>query len=139
MTWSMPRPVLQIVAAVLALIAIGGFVSGVLTAAPRARLPGERPASTMQDQGASNVPDAVPLSDDRIEGAPEPEELSPEEVAKLEAEKKAKEEEAARRAAEDAAAASAARSALPPPPAPVPLAPPPIAPDEPPPLDEPLY
>lgn len=135
----MPRPVLQIVAAVLALVALGGFISGVITAAPRGRLPGERPASTILDQAASNIPDATPLSDDRIEGAPEPEELTPEEVAKLEAEKKAKEEQAAARAAAEAEAAAAARAAVAPAPPPAPVAPPPVAPAPPPPIDEPLY
>jgi hypothetical protein len=115
----MPRPVLQIVAAILLLTAIGAFVSGVITAAPRGRLPGEQPASVVLGPTGANVADAVPLADDRIEGTPEPEELTPEQVAKLEAEKKAKEEAAAAQAAADAAAQAAAAPKV----APTPVAP----------------
>ena len=118
MTWSMPRPVLQIVAAILVLTAIGAFLSGVMTAAPRGRLPGEQPASVLLGPVGGVVSDAVPLADDRIEGAPEPVPLTPEELAKQEAEKKAREEAAAAQAAADAAAQVAAPKA-----APIPVAP----------------
>jgi hypothetical protein len=119
MSWSMPRPVLQIVAAILVLVAIGAFLSGVMTAAPRGRLPGEQPAAILIGPTGANVADAVPLADDRIEGAPEPVELTPEEIAKLEAEKKAREEAAAAQAVADAAAQAAAAPKV----APTPIAP----------------
>ncbi|WP_141653059.1 hypothetical protein [Phenylobacterium immobile] len=112
----MPRPMLQIVAAILALVAIGAFLSGVMTAAPRGRLPGEQPAAILLGPTGANIADAVPLADDRIEGAPEPVELTPEEVAKLEAEKKAREEAAAHQAMMDAAAQAAAAPKVAPPP-----------------------
>lgn len=120
MTWSMPRPVLQIVAAILVLTAIGAFLSGVMTAAPRGRLPGEQSKSVLLGPVSGAVSDAVPLADDRIEGAPEPVELTPEELAKLEADKKAKEEAAAAQAAADAAAQAVAPKATPTPAAPQP-------------------
>ena len=41
--WTMPRSVLRVVAVVLALCAVGGFVLGLRGAPERARLPGEAP------------------------------------------------------------------------------------------------
>lgn len=104
MNWSMPRPVLQVVAGGLALIAVGSFSLGVANAPGRGRLPGERA------DGSRAAPieavEAVPLSQERIEGPPPPPEPTPEELAKLEADKKAKAEAAA-------AARLAEQSALP--------------------------
>ena len=93
MNWTMPRPVLRVIAALLGAACLGAFTLGVLTAPPRGRLPGERL------DGVTGQPiearDATPLVDERIQGAPLRVELTDEEKAKLEAEKKAKAEAAA--------------------------------------------
>ena len=93
MNWTMPRPVLQGVAALLAAAALGAFTLGVLTAPSRGRLPGERL------DGVTGQPieaqEATPLVDERIQGAAPPVALTEEEKAKLEAEKAAKAEAAA--------------------------------------------
>jgi hypothetical protein len=134
----MPRPVLQIVATVLGVMWIGAFAFAAFTAPPRSRLPGEGP------RGASaeilQATDATPLIDERIQGAPEPEELTEEEKAALEEEKKAKAEAAALAKAEAAKGAPAGPEAL------VPVAPPaiakvePTAPAPPPPkVEEPVF
>lgn len=109
MQWSMPRPVLQVVAALILLIAAGAFILGVFGAPPKARLPGER-AQVADDGGVTiDAAEAVALGDERIEGPPPPKELTPEEKAKLEEEKKAKEEaEAAAKLAEGVPPAKAA-------------------------------
>lgn len=92
MNWSMPRPLLQVVAAALAAACLGAFALGVVTAPSRSRLPGERL------DGVTGQPiqaqEATPLVDERIQGAAS-EELTPEEQAKRDAEKKAKAEAAA--------------------------------------------
>jgi len=93
MTWSMPRPVLQVVAAFLAVASLGAFTLGALTAPPRGRLPGER--GDGQVGQILEATEAQPLSAERIGGAPEPKVLTEEEKAKLEEEKKAKAEAAA--------------------------------------------
>jgi hypothetical protein len=102
MNWSMPRPVLQIVAAVIGVAALGSFSIGILTADAPAKLPGERRADGYGQ--AIEATEATPLAQERIEGPPPPPELTPEEKAKLEAEQKAKEEAARAKAAADAAA-----------------------------------
>jgi hypothetical protein len=129
MQWSMPHRVLQVVAGFLVLVALSAFTLGVVNAPQRGRMPGERSAAS-----AGVVPlvatDATPLSADRIEGAAQPRELTPEEKERLEAEKEAKEEadEAAKAAAETAPPGVAAPAA---PAAPAPVeAPPATAPDE---------
>ena len=106
MTWSMPRPVLQLVAVVLVLACAGSFAVGILTADPPARLPGETEAAG----AAVEAQEAAPLSLERIEGAPPPKELTEEEKAQLEAEKKAKEEAAALAKAQAEAAALASQA-----------------------------
>jgi hypothetical protein len=135
MNWTMPRPVLQWVAAVLGLASIGSFAVGVATAPDRGRLPGE-PLN-----GASGAPlqatEATPLGEERIEGPPPPPELTEEEKAKLEEEKQAKAAAAARARSE----AEAAAGAVTPPPA---VAPPTPAPEPPPPppkaqTEEPVF
>lgn len=114
MNWSMPRPVLQLAAAALATACLGSFVLGVVTAPSRSRLPGERPDGAVGP--AIEAQDVTPLIDERIQGNA-PEELTPEEQAKLEAEKKAKAEAAALAKAEAEKGAPAGPEAV------VPLAP----------------
>jgi len=94
MNWSMPRPVLQVVATGLVAACLAAFALGAITAPSRSRLPGERAdGATGQVLEAQ---DATPLTDERIVGATQDkEELTPEEQAILDAEKKAKAEAAA--------------------------------------------
>jgi len=110
MNWTMPRPVLQVVAASLGVACVGAFTLAAVTAPPRSRLPGEGPrggsAEILQAQ------DATPLIDERIQGAPEPEELTEEEKAALEAEKKARAEATALARAEAAKGAPAGPEAI---------------------------
>jgi hypothetical protein len=112
MNWSMPRPILQIVALALGLACLASFAMGVITAQPPARLPGEGvaaagPAQVIQAQ------EAQPLVDERIEGPPQPPPLTDEERARIEAEKAAKAE--AERAKAEADQAAAAGVVQPPP------------------------
>ncbi len=138
MNWTMPRPVLNLVAVVIGAASLGAFVLGVATAPPRGRLPGERlDGVTGQPIQAT---DATPLVDERIQGAPEPVPLTEEEKARLDAEKTAKAEAAAlaRAEAEKGAPAGPAPSiavAPEPPPAKIEAAPTP-APSRP---DEPVF
>lgn len=104
MNWSMPRPVLQIVAAIIGVAAVGSFSIGILSADAPARLPGERNADG--SGAAVEAVEATPLAQERIEGPPPPPELTPEEKAKLEADKKAREDAARAKAEADAAAAA---------------------------------
>lgn len=138
MNWSMPRPVRQGVAVLLATAWAASLIWGVVTAPSRGRLPGQAPV------GASGQPlqaqDATPLSEERIEGAPEPVILSEAEKAALEAEKKAKAEAAQLARAEAEKGAPAGPEAI------VAAAPPVVAekalaPDAPPPPkpEEPLF
>ena len=139
MNWSMPRPVLQGVAALLVTACSASLIWGIVSAPSRGRLPGQAPA------GAGEQPllaqDATPLTEERIEGAPEPIPLTEEEKAALEAEKKAREEAALLARAEAEKGAPAGPEAII-------AAPPPSAPEraqapEPPPLppkqEEPLF
>lgn len=113
--WSMPRQVLQVVAVLLGLCAVGGFALGVGSAPNRsASARGDGPA------GAPVVaPEATPLNTD----APPPPDPEEDEAAKAEEEAKKKAE------AEAAAKLAAAQAALPKPapsvPEPPPLAVPP--------------
>jgi len=90
MNWTMPRPVLKVVAVVIGVASLGAFTAGIMTAPPRGRLPGERL------DGVTGQPiearDATPLVDERIQGAPEPVALTDEEKARLDAEKRARAE-----------------------------------------------
>ncbi len=91
MQWSMPPRVLQVVAVVIGLISVSAFAAGVINAPSRGRMPGEKVAG--QAGGAALVAtDATPLGADRIEGATQARELTPEEKEKLEADKEAKQE-----------------------------------------------
>lgn len=108
MQWSMPFRTLQLVAALLGLVAATAFALGVINAQPRgARLPGEPGASAPAE--TVEATEATPLAEERIEGAPVAPEPTPEELAKLEAEKKAKAD------AEAIAKAAAEQAALKPP------------------------
>lgn len=113
--WSMPRSVLRVVAVIIAVLAVGGFVMGLRNAPDRGRLPGEGPDAT--PGVAIQAPDAEILDTDE-RPAPPPEK-TPEELAAEEAAKK-QEEEA--RAALDAAKLV---DAAPPPVKTAPLTPPP--------------
>ncbi|MCR5878143.1 hypothetical protein [Phenylobacterium sp. J367] len=113
--WSMPRPLLQVVAGALVAVAVGSFSLGVATAPSRGRLPGERSDGASQ---AVQAVEATPLSQERIEGPPPPPEPTPEELAKLEADKKAREEAEAARIAAEQALASAPPPVVAPAPAP---------------------
>ena len=139
MNWSMPRPVLQGVAALLVTACAASLIWGIVSAPSRGRLPGVAPA------GAGGQPleaqDATPLTEERIEGAPEPIPLTEEEEAALEAEKKAREEAAllARAEAEKGAPAGPEAIIAAPPPSAPEKAPPPEAPPPPPKQEEPLF
>jgi len=112
MNWSMPRPVLQVVAALIGVACVGAFAMGVATAPQKSRLPGQRAdAATGEPLQAQ---EAVALGDERIEGAAPPPELSDEEKARLADEKEAREEAAAlAKAAAGVMPAAAATSAAP--------------------------
>lgn len=80
--WTMPRNVLRVVAVILAICAVGGFVLGVRGAPERARLPGESP----EDGTALKATDARPLEDlvltpSELEPEPPKTEEKPEEKA----------------------------------------------------------
>lgn len=138
MTWSMPRPVLQLVATVLTALCLGAFALGVFTAPPRGRLPGEGPVG--KSAAVLQAQEAKPLLDERIQGAAPAEELTPEEQAALEAEQKAKAEAAALAKAEAEKGAPAGPESAPlltPAPPPVEAAPPP--PPPPPKVEEPPF
>jgi hypothetical protein len=108
MQWTMPHRVLQIVAGLIGLIAIGAFVMGIAGAPGRSRLPGEKPSGGASTGAAIDAEEATPLSQDRIEGPPPAPELTPEQKAKLDADKKAKAEANAARQADAEAADGAA-------------------------------
>lgn len=110
MQWTMPHRALQVVASLIALIALTSFVLGAINAPSRGRLPGERPAVGDDVAAPINAPEATPLSQERIEGPPPPAPLTEEEQAKAEADKAAK-----------AQAQAAAKAAANQPVAPVPI------------------
>jgi hypothetical protein len=107
MQWTMPRPVLQLIASLIGLAAVGAFALGIMNAPHRGgRLPGAKTASTSGPAAAAiEATEATPLVDERIEGPPPP---TPEEIAAA----KAKEEEAARKKEEEEAARAAEQAAL---------------------------
>ena len=93
MQWSMPPRALQVVAGLLGLTAVSAFTLGLINAPDRGRLPGERADGA---QGPLiQATEATPLSQERIEGPPEPVPLTPEQQARLDEEKAAKAEAAA--------------------------------------------
>ena len=90
MQWSMPHRVLQVVAGLIGVTAVSAFTLGIINAPDRGRLPGERADGA---QGPLiQATEATPLSQERIEGPPEPPPLTEEEKARLDEEKKAKAE-----------------------------------------------
>lgn len=90
MNWTMPRPLLQVIAAVIGVACLAAFTVGVVTSPTRGRLPGERL------DGVTGQPieaqEATPFIDERLQGAAAPVELTEEEKVQLEAEKIAKAE-----------------------------------------------
>ena len=134
MQWSMPPPVLRIVAGLIGLVALGAFTLGIVNAPQRGRLPGERPAANGASAAPIQATEATPLGEDRIEGKPPPVPLTEEEQAKLDAAKQAK---ADADAAKVASAGSTPAVAAPAPATVAAPAPPPSAPPaEPPPPEE---
>lgn len=90
MQWTMPPRVLQIVAGLISLAAISAFVLGVVNAPQRGgRLPGAKAAAGAGPATAIDAADATPLSNERIEGPPQP---TPEELAQAKADAEAKAE-----------------------------------------------
>lgn len=69
--WSMPRSVLRVVAVLIALCAVGGFVLGVRGAPEKARLPGEGPAGAAPGIQLQAT-DAKPLGDEAPAPPPPP-------------------------------------------------------------------
>ncbi|MDB5449540.1 MAG: hypothetical protein JWQ52_668 [Phenylobacterium sp.] len=94
MQWTMPRRVLQVVAGLIGLAAVGSFSMGVINAPSHGRLPGEK-APGEAPSAMIQATEATPLSQERIEGPPPPPELTPEEKAKQDADKKARDAAAA--------------------------------------------
>ncbi len=133
MIWSVPRPVLLVVACVIVVAALWAFVMGVLGTARRGRLPGE----SAGDDGAAQIQavEARPLAVETIEASLPPAEPTETESARVEAERRAQAAtEAAASARAERDALTAAQTSPPPqatPPAPAlppPVAPPPVAP-----------
>lgn len=123
--WTMPRPVLLVVAVLLSLVAVGGLGLGFVSAPDRGRLPGESAAGGPAS-AVINAPDATPIVD--APPPPPPEKAEEEKVAEKE---------------DDAAEAKLVEKAPPPAPPPVvvpepvaPVAPPPVEPAAPPPPSE---
>jgi hypothetical protein len=116
MQWTMPPRVLQIVAGLISLAALSAFVMGLINAPQRGgRLPGEKAVAGAGAGAAAAIdaPDATPLSNERIEGPPQP---TPEELAQAKADAEAKAEaEAGNSDENDAGAAPAASTPAPPP------------------------
>ena len=121
MQWTMPHRVLQLVAGLIGLAAVGAFALGIVNAPQRGgRLPGEKASATETGPAAAiDAADATPLSNERIEGPPPP---TPEELAQAKADAEAKAEADAGNA--DADADTAPLPVITPPP-PVVRAPPP--------------
>lgn len=117
--WTMPRSVLRVVAVIIAVCAVGGFVLGLRGAPEKARLPGE----AVKAGPTIDAPDAQLLDTD--ERPPAPPEKTEEELAAEAAAKKAEEEaKAAVDAAAKAAEAEAAAARITPPPPKTPATPP---------------
>ena len=102
MQWTMPPRVLQVVGVLLALVALSAFTLGVVNAPSRGRMPGEKAAGLRRRRPRGGDRRRAAERQDRIEGAFQPRELTPEEKEKAQEEKEAKQEAA------DAAKAAAA-------------------------------
>jgi len=79
--WSMPRNLRKIAVIVIALMALAGFISGVLSARDVAYLPGETPSTPAAATPAIVAPEVTPLPTDAPpppEPEPEPEPPKPE-------------------------------------------------------------
>ena len=113
MQWSMPHRVLQVIAGLIVLTALTAFILGVVNAPGRGRLPGER-AAKGEDAAPLEATEAMPLSQERIEGPPPPAPLTDEQKAKLEADKAAKAEAEAAAQSQPAAPGAPAPAAAPP-------------------------
>jgi hypothetical protein len=80
--WSMPRSILRVVAVIIALCAVTGFVLGFQGAPERGRLPGETAPGA--GGAAVDAPDAKPLIADAPPPPPPEEKKKPEEEVKKE-------------------------------------------------------
>lgn len=84
--WSMPRNLRKIAVIAIALMALAGFVSGILGARDVAYLPGEATSATPPETPAVAAPEVTPLTTDPPppppEPEPEPEPAKPEEAPK---------------------------------------------------------
>lgn len=80
--WSMPRSVLRIVAGIIALCAVAGFVMGVRAVPEKGRLPGEPVQGATAE--AINAAEAKPLTDESLPPPPPPEEKKPIDDKKVE-------------------------------------------------------
>lgn len=82
--WSMPRNLRKIAVIAIALMALAGFVSGILGARDVAYLPGEAPSSSAPTAPTVIAPEVTPLTNDPPppppEPEPEPEPAKPEEA-----------------------------------------------------------
>jgi hypothetical protein len=117
----MPRRVLQLIAALLVVCAVGGFTLGFLGAPKRGRLPGEAAPGGKSDASLNAAADARPLNTDEFLTVRPPEpEKAPEEKSETEAVEEAK----VAAAPAPKAPAPKAVEAPPPPPEPVEAAPP---------------
>jgi hypothetical protein len=139
MTWTMPRPLLTVVAWLIGLSAVSSFALGIYNASAPARLPGEGPAGKAGSAAPIQAMEATPLSQERIEGPPPAPELTEAEKLKLAADRQAKAEAeaqaklaAAELEKQKAAEAAALVQPLTPPPVAASPAPAQPAPEEPP-------
>ncbi|HEX5378051.1 MAG TPA: hypothetical protein VFW47_05730 [Phenylobacterium sp.] len=81
--WSMPRSVLRIVAGIIAVCAVAGFVLGLQGTPEKGRLPGEQPPGNAA--AGIDAPDVKPLVDEAPPPPPpEEEKKKPEEEPKAE-------------------------------------------------------
>lgn len=85
--WSMPRNLRKIAVIAIALMALAGFISGILGAQDVAYLPGETTSTTASQAPAVAAPEVTPLTTDPPpppppEPEPEPEPAKPEEAPK---------------------------------------------------------
>lgn len=85
--WSMPRSVLRVVAVIIGLCAVAGFVLGVRGAPEKARLPGEGPAGAASGVQLQAT-DAKPLDDAALAAPPPVVVVTKAEEVKKPAEKK---------------------------------------------------
>jgi hypothetical protein len=79
--WSMPRSVLRVVAVIIGLCAVGGFVLGLRGTPEQGHLPGETPrgasAQALDAQDAKPLVDSVPQPVAKAEDKKKPEDKKP--------------------------------------------------------------